>query len=84
MRPEASALLWDARRPAGLVAEFVDGRTRSGYKSDQMLRSAVERQFQIIGEALNKLSRIDAETAVKISDLPRIVAFATCSCTATP
>ncbi len=40
-----------------------------------MLRSAVERQFQIIGEAFNKLSRVDPGTAARILDLPRIVAF---------
>ncbi len=39
-----------------------------------MLRSAVERQFQIISDALNKLSRLDPATAAEISDLPRIVA----------
>jgi len=49
-----------------------------------MLRSAVERQFKVIGEALNRLSRLDPETAARVSDLPRIVAFATCSRTAMP
>lgn len=40
-----------------------------------MVRSAVERQFEIIGEALNQLSKADRELAEKIPDLPRIVAF---------
>jgi uncharacterized protein with HEPN domain len=35
----------------------------------------VERQFEIIGEALNQLSRLDRELAARIPDLPRIVAF---------
>jgi uncharacterized protein with HEPN domain len=40
-----------------------------------MLRAAVERQFEIIGEALNQLSKVDPELASAIPDLPRIVAF---------
>lgn len=40
-----------------------------------MVRSAVERQFLIIGEALNRLGRIDPATAAQIPDLRRIVAF---------
>ena len=75
MQPDAPALLWDARKAAGLVAEFVRARTWDDYDSNPMVRSAVERQFQIIGEALNKLSRVDPDTASGIPDLPRIVAF---------
>ncbi|EQD86550.1 DUF86 domain-containing protein [Saccharopolyspora erythraea] len=40
-----------------------------------MLRSAVERQFEIIGEALNQLSKVDSELAAQVPDLARIVAF---------
>ena len=40
-----------------------------------MLRSAVERQFEIVGEALGQLSKLDPATAAQIPDLPRIVAF---------
>ncbi len=75
MQPETPGLLWDARRATGLIARFVADRTWQDYESDPMLRSAVERQFQIIGEALNRLSRVDPATAARISDLPRIVAF---------
>jgi uncharacterized protein with HEPN domain len=40
-----------------------------------LLRSAVERQFEIVGEALAQLRKVDAETAATIPELPRIVAF---------
>jgi uncharacterized protein with HEPN domain len=75
MRPDAAALLWDARRAAQLVHDFIAGRTWPDYQADAMLRSAVERQFEIIGEALNRLSRVDPVTAALVEDLPRIVAF---------
>lgn len=75
MRPDAPALVWDARHAARLVREFITDRTAADYQSDAMLRSAVERQFEIVGEALNKLSKADPETAARLSDLPRLVAF---------
>jgi uncharacterized protein with HEPN domain len=38
-------------------------------------RAAVERQFEIIGEAFAGLRRVDPALAAAIPDLPRIVAF---------
>jgi uncharacterized protein with HEPN domain len=35
----------------------------------------VEPQFEILGEALNRLDRLDATLAAKIPDLRQIVAF---------
>lgn len=40
-----------------------------------MLRAAVERQFEIIGEALSKLARLDADLAARVSEHRRIIAF---------
>jgi uncharacterized protein with HEPN domain len=39
------------------------------------LRSAVERQFEIIGEALNQLYKSEPQWAQRIPDLREIVAF---------
>ena len=44
-------------------------------RADPMLRSAVERQFEIIGEALNQALRGDPSLEQKISHFHRIVAF---------
>ncbi len=37
------------------------------------MRSAVERQFEIIGEALNKASDMDPSLAHRVPEIPRIV-----------
>lgn len=63
------------RNAIDLIGQFIDGKTLHDYEHDAMLRSAVERQLEIIGEALNGLSRRDPDTATQITELPRIVAF---------
>ena len=57
------------------MARFTSAKSFADYEADDFLRSAVERQFEIAGEALNQLSRLDAATAATIAELPRIVAF---------
>ncbi|MHB8290823.1 MAG: HepT-like ribonuclease domain-containing protein [Acidimicrobiales bacterium] len=55
--------LWDARRAADQIRAFVEGRSWQEYQADVLLHSAVERQFEIIGEALSQSSRQDGKTA---------------------
>ncbi len=45
------------------------------YLADRMLRSAVERQCDIIGEALSQLRALAPGIAASIPDLRRAVAF---------
>jgi uncharacterized protein with HEPN domain len=75
MRLEAKKYLYDMQQGASLLAEFVAGRTFADYQTDAMVRAAVERQFEIIGEALSKLARLDADLAARVSEHRRIVAF---------
>jgi len=75
MRLEAQKYLFDIDRSATLIAEFTAGRQFSDYERDAMLRSAVERQFEVIGEALAQLARVDAETVNRIAEYRRIIAF---------
>jgi len=72
---EAAKLLWDAQQAAELIARFTADRSFDDYLADDMLRAAVERQFEIIGEAFAALRRIDPTLAAGIPELPRIVAF---------
>ncbi|HKM68848.1 MAG TPA: HepT-like ribonuclease domain-containing protein [Stellaceae bacterium] len=71
----AAKYLWDVQRAAERIARFTAGRTLDDYLADEMLSAAVERQFEIIGEALVGLRRIAPEAAAMVPDLPQIVAF---------
>ena len=44
----------DALYAARLARRFLDGRVLADYLSDEMLRSAVERQVEIVGEACRR------------------------------
>lgn len=75
MQPEAAKLLWDAREAADRIARVIAARDLDDYLGDDLLRSAVERQFEVIGEALPRLRRIDAQLAECVPELSRIVDF---------
>ena len=75
MRRDPKSLLWDARNAASAIADMTMGKTFTDFDGDIVLRSAVERQFEIVGEALRQLDRLDATLAAKIPDLRLIVAF---------
>src|SRR4051794_31888214 len=73
MQPEAAAFLWDVRNAADRIATFITGMTVEDYLADELRRSAVERQLEIVGEALNNLRRVDPDTAVLIPDINRVI-----------
>lgn len=75
MQPESRKYLFDIRRAADSIATFCAGKTFADYRTDELVRAAVERKFAIIGEALVALRRCDPETAGRIPDCARIVAF---------
>ncbi len=75
MRPESRKYLFDVSRAADLLSHFTEGKTFADFSEDQLLQSGVERQMEIIGEAINQLSRVDAETAAQISGYRRIIAL---------
>ena len=75
MRLEAKKYVFDIQRAAALIAEFTSGLSLEEYQRRPMVRAAVEREFEIIGEALTQLMKVDTAVAVRISDHRRIVAF---------
>jgi uncharacterized protein with HEPN domain len=75
MRLESKKFLFDIQQAATRVVEFTKNKEFSDYEADAMLRAAVERQFEIIGEALRRLSKEDAATIARINEHARIIAF---------
>ena len=75
MRRDARYYLWAALKAAEAVQTFVRSKTYEIFLEDDLVRSAVERQLQIIGEALSQLFKVDPQMAGSIVELGRIVAF---------
>jgi uncharacterized protein with HEPN domain len=75
MQRDPRAFLWDVRESALAIQTFTAGMDAGAYAANEMAQSAVERKFEIIGEALNQLAKLDAALAARIPDFPQIVAF---------
>lgn len=75
MRLEARKYLHDVDQATARLTRFVAGRTIDDYLADAMLRAAVERQFEIIGGAVGKLSKVDPRSAEQIRGFRRLIAF---------
>jgi len=65
--------LLDALTACQAIENFVSGRVFTDYEQDRMLRSAVERQFEIIGEALHQAEMDDPQVTDLLPELRRIV-----------
>ena len=75
MHPRAPKLLEDIRNAADFVKTAMQGVALEQFKQDRLLRQAVERNFEIIGEAVRRLEKDDSDTAARIADYRRIIAF---------
>ncbi len=73
--PEVKKLFFDIDRAGSLIVTFVGRKTRDEFMSDKLLQSAVERQFEIIGEALGKALKFDEKAGTLITGSKRIIAF---------
>jgi uncharacterized protein with HEPN domain len=72
---DAEAFLWDIERAAAAIAEFIEGKNEQSYAESDVVRSAVERKFEIIGEALGQLARADRALAERIPRYRETIAF---------
>ena len=73
MNREANKRLHEALVACQAIQQFLVGQTFSNYVGNLMLRSAVERQFEIVGEALHRANVADESVVDIVSNLRRIV-----------
>ena len=75
MADERLKHLYDIREATAAIFRFVRGKTFADYEQDELLRSGIERKFEIIGEALNRIRRDDPALLDKIREHRTIVSF---------
>jgi len=57
---------WDACRA---IQEFTAGLTLEDYQADRLRRRAVERMFEILGEAFNRIGEVDPSFRGRFSEM---------------
>jgi uncharacterized protein with HEPN domain len=75
MRRDAKVLIVDVLTALERLRRFTLDKGFDDYAADEILRSAVERQLAIVGEALWRLRTVDPRSVHRIRDIDRIVAF---------
>ncbi len=66
--------LYDIKESIDSIENYLgDKRDFSIYLNDKMLRRAIEREFEIIGEAMNRIDKIDP--TIKISTKDQIISM---------
>lgn len=75
MERDPAAFVWDVQFACRNVIDFTRDASYERLTGDILLRSAVERQLQNMGEALAQLTRIDPELAAQVPEHRQIIAF---------
>ena len=72
---DASGFLWDIARAGEDIAVFTSGLDAETFLENRLVYAAVERKFEIIGEALSQLAKFDPALAERIPDFRRAISF---------
>ncbi len=72
---EPEKYLYDMLSSCEFLLEFTVNKTVDDYINDRAFRSAVERELQIIGEALIGLEKVAPAVAAQIPEYQNIIGF---------
>lgn len=76
MPHSARKLLFDVRLACQEIMEFTEGKSYEQFQEDRLLQLAIEREFEIIGEALYRLEKVEPEKLKdRIPDYRKIIDF---------
>lgn len=75
MQLEVRKHLFDVLEAIKEIESYVQGLDCFRFLTHGMAQAAVERKFEIIGEALNRLQRIDPNVFARTTDAQRILGF---------
>jgi uncharacterized protein with HEPN domain len=73
MPPEVGKRILDAYRACRAIDSFTSGLAFEDFERSMLIRSAVERQFEIVGEALGRAREADPSLVDALPVLPKIV-----------
>ncbi|HFA48956.1 MAG TPA: DUF86 domain-containing protein [Bacteroidetes bacterium] len=75
MKHDIEKYLIDAQEAAQDIQQFTVALSFEGYTNDKLVKAAVERKFEIIGEALNRVKKENPNALAKINEAIKIIAF---------
>jgi uncharacterized protein with HEPN domain len=75
MNDEIRKSLVDILQAAEEIQNFTHGMDFNAYRNSPVTQRAAERDFEIIGEALSRIKKIDEELIEKVSEHHRIIGF---------
>ena len=73
MRPKTAAALFDIRIAVERVRETVETMTLDEFGASWIVQSAVERQFEILGEALTRIKSLEPAILDSIPDASKVI-----------
>ena len=75
MKPKTPKWLDDIKSSGAFILDAVKGKTLQQYSADPVLRAAVERHFEIIGESAKRIADHDPQVAPRLGDYSNIIGF---------
>jgi len=73
MQPEIRKYLYDICQACKTLLDFIQDKSLQDYNADLLLRSGVERQLMIIGEALSQAYKLDPALSESVSNIREII-----------